>query len=274
MNEARRRNPKKSLGQHFLTDIETARTVIRAGKINLATTVVEVGPGRGFLTRHLVQVARNVIAIEKDSALAAELPGTLRAANLTVIEGDFLNVELGMPNAEPAPRTTLVGNLPYNVAMPILARALDHGHLWQRMVLMFQLEVAQRICAQPGSKTYGIPTIMTALSHSASLVRRVPAGAFFPRPKVDSALVLFEPLAEPLLPPALRRPFLDFIGSAFRFRRKTAANALSRASGLHPSQKEFAAALESAGYAPDSRLEQLAPSALVALWAAENPAGE
>lgn len=256
---------KKSLGQYFLTDPETARAVIRAARINHSTPVVEIGPGRGFLTRYLLANAASVLAIEKDSHLAAQLPTLLPSSKLTVIEADFLSLDLEntIPTGKPTP-PVLVGNLPYNAAMPILVSALERSHLWARMVLMFQLEVAQRICAKPGSRTFGVPTVLAALTHNARIVRRVPAGAFHPRPKVNSALVLLEPLATPLLPPDLRRPFMDFVGVTFRYRRKTAPNALSKASCLPASV--FSRFLVSRGLSPNFRLEQLPIPVLISLW--------
>ncbi len=251
--------PRKSLGQNFLTDEETARTVVRAGRIGPETPAAEIGPGRGFLTRALLAAGADLVAIEKDRELAAALPARFPEARLEVIEGDFLEVAL-----EPLAGRVLVGNLPYYVSQAILSRALDHGGFWPRMVFMFQLEVAQRICAAPGSKVYGMPSLVTAVTHRATQVRRVSAGAFFPKPKVDSALVLFEPLEEPILAGEERMRFLDLAGDAFRFRRKTATNALSRAT-KRPSE-EVVGVLEANGLDPRCRLETLAPAVLVKVW--------
>ncbi len=251
--------PRKSLGQNFLTDKTTARAVVKHGKIGQGTGVLEIGPGKGFLTRALVAAGADIVAVEKDRVLAARLPGRFPEAPLRVIEGDFLEVEL-----EPLAGRTLVGNLPYNVAMPILSRALEHNSFWPRLVFMFQLEVAQRLCAEPGTRAYGMPTLVANVTHRTTQVRKVPAGAFFPKPKVDSALVSFEPLAEPLLIGLERSAFLDLMGGAFRYRRKTATNALSRAS--HHSAAEIAAILEALGHDPKVRLEKLTVAELVALW--------
>jgi 16S rRNA (adenine1518-N6/adenine1519-N6)-dimethyltransferase len=267
--------PKKSLGQHFLTDVATATAVVTAGRIGQGTRVVEVGPGRGFLTRRLLEAGAEVLAIEKDSAMAVALPAALASPWLTVIEADFLAADLGSlevlaPAGEPhrpsslgvpGSPAVLVGNLPYNVSLAILARALDERARWARMVFMFQLEVAVRVVAGPGSRDYGIPSVMTALTHEARIVRRIPPGAFFPAPKVHSALVCFEPLPEPLVPDDRRGAILDLIAGAFRFRRKTAANALSRATARPASL--FASRLVEAGFPPDARLEALPPSSLV-----------
>jgi 16S rRNA (adenine1518-N6/adenine1519-N6)-dimethyltransferase len=251
--------PRKSLGQNFLTDEEAARTVVRQAGIAPGSQVVEIGPGRGFLTRALLAAGAQVTAVEKDRNLAERLPQQFAGLPLEVIEGDFLETDL-----TPFSGRILVGNLPYYVAMPILSRALDHQPAFPAMVFMFQLEVAQRLCATPGGRTYGMPTLVATVAHEARQVRKVPAGAFFPKPRVDSALVRFVPLARPHLVGPERREFLDLMGEAFRFRRKTATNALARATG-RPAD-EVAAALEGQGHDPRVRLETLAVAQLVALW--------
>jgi 16S rRNA (adenine1518-N6/adenine1519-N6)-dimethyltransferase len=251
--------PRKSLGQNFLSDKATARAVVKHGKIGPGTEVLEIGPGKGFLTRALIAAGADVVAVEKDRVLAARLPGRFPEAPLKVIEGDFMEVDL-----EPFVGRTLVGNLPYNVAMPILSRALEHQSFWPRLIFMFQLEVAQRLCADPGTRAYGMPTLVASVTHHTTQLRKVPAGAFFPKPKVDSALVSFEPLDNPLVVGAERLKFLDLMGNAFRYRRKTATNGLSRAS--HHSSAEIAAILEAMGHDPRVRLEALSVPDLVSLW--------
>lgn len=251
--------PRKSLGQNFLSDMTTARAVVKGARVSEGSAVVEIGPGKGFLTRALLEAGADVIAVEKDRDLAARLPGRFKGASLQVIEGDFLEVDLA-----PWRGRALVGNLPYNVAMPILSRALEYHDYWPRLVFMFQLEVAQRLCAQPGTRAYGMPTLVATVAHQTTQLRKVPAGAFFPKPKVDSALVGFEPLAEPLLVGTERLRFLDLMGDAFRYRRKTATNSLTRASGVDSATA--VALLESLGHNPKVRLEALSVAQLVELW--------
>jgi len=253
--------PKKSLGQNFLTDPATAEKVTEAGGIAEDSFVLEVGPGRGFLTRRLLETGAQVLAVEKDAALARELSSSLAVPNLEVVCADFLTFDLGQFR-QPA---IAVGNLPYNVAMPILMRTLAHAHLFKCMVFMFQLEVAQRICARPGSRKYGVPSVLTALTHQARIVRRIPPGAFFPKPKVHSALVLFEPEQESApLSPEERSEFADFVGAVFRFRRKKAANAMGRVTGQAPSI--FSGLLADNRLHPDVRPERIPVHILVRLW--------
>jgi 16S rRNA (adenine1518-N6/adenine1519-N6)-dimethyltransferase len=274
------RRPKKSLGQHFLTDVATAWAMIDAGRVTEGTPVLEIGPGKGFLTRDLIAAGATVTAVEKDRELAAELLQNYAGQALTVIEADFLTVDLSSlptPNSGghhdpplqisqlPTPSShVLVGNLPYNVGMAILVKALEHRELWTRIVFMFQLEVALRLCANPGIKAYGIPSLIVRLTHQPTLVRRLPPGAFFPPPKVDSGVVLLEPLTEPLLTGADRSTFLNFAGAAFRFRRKQAANALGRAAQQPAAW--FADVLQSLDLSPTCRLEEIPVEKLVQVW--------
>ncbi len=250
---------KKSLGQHFLTDPGSARAVVRHGRIGPDVDVLEIGPGKGFLTRHLMAAGARLSVVEKDDVFAAALTRQYALSGVDVAVGDFLDLEL-----QPYAGRVLVGNLPYNVSLPILRRALDHGELWPRMVFMFQLEVARRLCADAGGKEFGIPTIMAAVTHRATIVRKVPAGAFHPRPRVDSALVLLEPLEEPLAAPGERQRFLDFIAGAFRYRRKTAVNAISVTHELSTAKIEDA--LAAIGADKKIRLEKLPVERLLALY--------
>ena len=262
--------PKKSLGQHFLTDPAAARTAVAAGRIDSGTRVLEVGPGRGFLTRYLLEAGASVRAVEMDNGLAHRLAETFRDLDLEVRCGDFLKQDL-VQLADPPP-AVLVGNLPYNVGLAILRKSLETPTLWTRIVFMFQWEVACRLCASPGGRDYGIPTVMVALTHEASIVRKVLAGAFRPRPRVDSALVLMEPLPHPLLGDAERARFLSFVSKAFRFRRKKASRALAMATGRPSAPYEVM--IERCGFAPDSRLERLPLNVLIELWRAEEEATE
>lgn len=250
---------KKSLGQHFLTDPAAAQAVVEYGRIGPDTNVLEVGPGKGFLTRHLLAAGAQLAVVEKDDRLAAALRERFPVSQLTVHVGDFLKLDL-----RPHAGSVLVGNLPFNVSLPILRRGLEHGRLWPRMVFMFQLEVARRICAEPGGKQFGIPTIMAALTHRATIIRKVPAGAFYPRPRVDSALVLLEPLDEPKAPRGDRERFVEFIAAAFRYRRKTAVNAITT---IHKTPSDaIEQALGEIGADRSVRLEKLSVDRLLALW--------
>lgn len=256
--------PKKAFGQNFLTDEETARTVVRVTGMGPETSVVEIGPGRGFLTRFLVESGASLLAVEKDPDLPAALEAQFGSPRFRVVCADFMEVDL--ESLAPAPMV-LVGNLPYYVSVGILGKALDaRPGLVSQMVFMFQKEVAVRLCAQPKDDAFGVPSVMAQVNHIPRLIRKVPAGAFFPRPNVDSALVHLLPKPTPLLPPQERCRFLDWVGSVFRYRRKTARNAISLATGLSTAQIE--AALHTAAIEADARLETVGIEQLLGLWQA------
>ncbi len=196
-------NADKSLGQHFLLDLNITRKIARAADVAAGDVVIEVGPGPGGLTRALLETGAHVIAVEKDerclaalAALGEEFPDRLdlnAGDALTFVEAD----------AHPGP-VKIVANLPYNISTPLLIKwlTLNQGRetpYWTVMALMFQREVADRILAPPGSKTYGR---LSVIAQAASKVRRaldLPARAFTPPPNVDSSVVLFQAVATPHL---------------------------------------------------------------------------
>jgi 16S rRNA (adenine1518-N6/adenine1519-N6)-dimethyltransferase len=177
--------------------------------------VVEIGAGRGALTKRLVQRADRVVAIEIDPALAEGL--RTRFAGITVIEADVLTVDL----AEWGP-AAVAGNLPYYITSPILERIFAMGPLLRRAVTLVQREVAERLTAQPGTRDYGYLTVTADLFSTPELLFRVPPGSFSPPPKVDSAAVRFIPKP----PPPDAAAFLEFAGRAFAHKRKTLRNNL------------------------------------------------
>ena len=249
----------KRLGQHFLRDAEVLADIAAVADVERSAGVLEIGPGEGALTAWLLKAGKPVHAIEADPRAVHELRARFGNA-LNVVLGDATRDDLGalMPvdtNGAGA-RPVVVGNLPYNAASIIHRRVLALGARVARSVLMFQKEVALRLVARPGVHDYGVPSIITAVSARAWIVREVGPEAFVPRPKVDSAIVLIEPLATPLIPDAELEVFGDFVGKAFQQRRKTLGNAMSN-------QKELLAA---AGIALTRRAEELAPEVWVDLW--------
>lgn len=252
--------PKKSLGQNFLTDEETARVVVRSADCRPGTRILEVGPGRGFLTRFLVSSGAAVTVVEKDDSLASTLQNEFDPARLEVVATDFMT----WTPEDGRNWDAMVGNLPYYVATAILQKALDVWRLHPVMVLMFQKEVAQRLAAGPGDEAYGVPSVMVACTHSARIVRTVAAGSFFPRPKVDSALVLFKPLEKPRIDHEERKQFIDFAGSLFRYRHKTTSNALKLA--MKGSEDTVARVLSSFGEMSGLRPERLSCDDLLTLF--------
>lgn len=189
---------KKSLGQHFLLDLNMTRKIARAADITERDTVLEIGPGPGGLTRALLEAGARVIAIERDSRCIEALSELIPAfdGRLVIHEGDALSVNEKDVIGDGRP-VKIVANLPYNISTELLIKWLKAGNsLWSKMALMFQKEVADRILASPGSKTYGRLSVIAQAASTPSRAFNLAARAFTPPPKVDSTVVLFEPAHE------------------------------------------------------------------------------
>lgn len=187
--------------------------------------MIEIGAGRGALTRELLPLADRVVAIETDRALAEYLPQRFaEAENLTVIHADVLSVDLKQWG--PA---VVTGNLPYYVTSPILRQTLAMGGLLKRAVFLVQKEVAERLAAGPGSRQYGLLTVITQLRAHVQVLFRVPPGAFSPPPRVESAVVVLTPRGEESAPMLSEPGFVEFLGLCFRQKRKTLRNNLCAA---------------------------------------------
>lgn len=244
---------RKSLGQNFLLDLNlTAKIARQAGDLS-THDVIEIGPGPGGLTRGLLaEGARHVIAVEKDrrcipalNEIAAAYPG-----RLTVIEGDALETDLSAHVTGPV---RIAANLPYNVGTELLIRWLTPNQWppdWETLTLMFQREVAERIVAAPGTKAYGRLAVLAAWRSKARIAISLPASAFTPPPKVDSAVVHITALPEPVFPADAKR-LEKVVAMAFNQRRKMLRAALK---GWMPGME---AALEQAGIDPTRRAETL-----------------
>ena len=261
---------KKSLGQNFLLDFNLTRRIARAAGPLEGVAAVEIGPGPGGLTRALLlEGAARVVAIEKDArflpaldAIAAVYPGRLDVIAADAMEIDYAALALPSP-------ARLVANLPYSVATPLLVAWLksDPWPPWfDRMVLMFQREVAERIVASPGGKDYGRLAVLSQWRCQARILFTVPAEAFTPRPKVDSALVEFVPKPAPE-PPCDVGTLERVTAAAFGQRRKMLRAALRK---LLPDSE---AVLEGLGIDPKSRAEELPVSAFCRLANTLKPAG-
>ena len=187
-----------------------------------AATVIEIGPGRGALTTHLLNRAERVIAIEIDPVLVQYLRAKFRdEARLTILEADVLKADLAQWGA-----AVVAGNLPYYITSPILVRTLSLGESLLRAVFLVQKEVGERLTAQPGTRDYGFLSVQTQLLSTPELLFTVPAAAFRPPPKVDSAVVRLTPRESGELPAADRAAFLEFVSRCFRQKRKTIRNNL------------------------------------------------
>lgn len=244
------------LGQHFLFDPAILRRIAAAAVADPGDVVLEIGAGRGTLTRALAERARRVVAIETDAALAAALAGELGGAGVTVVHGDAL--KLPWPGAD-----VVCGNIPYRITSPLIERALRPPRP-RRIVFLVQKEVADRLVAAPGTRAYGALTAGVGLVAVPERLFNVPAGAFRPRPRVDSTLVRLIPRPAPLVAGAAEeRRTRALIQAAFQRRRQQLGRALREAIGL--TRPDAERALASLGIAPATRAERLAPEQFVAL---------
>jgi len=244
--------PAKSLGQNFVIDANVCRKIVRLANIDSGDHVVEIGPGIGSLTLAICQSASRVTAIEIDARLAARLNQTALEhgvrTGLSIIHADALSID----EIADAP-TKLVANLPYNVSVPVLLHFLERFPTIQAGVVMVQREVAERLAAKPGSKSYGAPSVKAAWWAELELSDEVSRSIFWPVPNVDSALVSFKRHV-PLGDEALRERTFDLVDRAFGQRRKMLRAALSSRFGSSQAAQNH---LERSGVDPTLRGEAL-----------------
>ena len=258
--------PTKKLGQNFLHDPNTIRRIVAAAELDPADRVLEVGPGLGSLTLGLVEAVGDVTAVEIDSRLAAQLPDTVAerapeyAQRLRVVEKDALRVT----DSDVTEPTALVANLPYNVAVPVLLHLLETFPSIRRVLVMVQLEVADRLAAQPGSKVYGVPSVKAGFYGKVSKAGTIGKNVFWPAPNIESGLVridVFEDAPWPVTDES-RAKVWPVIDAAFAQRRKTLRAALSGHFGSGAAAEE---ALRAADIDPKQRGEKLAVEDFVRL---------
>lgn len=243
--------PKKRFGQNFLRDSSVVAKILGAARIEAGERVLEIGPGLGALTDQLLAVAAEVTAMEVDRDLIANLAAR-RDPRLRIIEGDCL--DLDWRAALPLPPYKLVANLPYNISSQVLFKVLDHRDCFSRLVLMFQKEVGDRLCAAPGTSAYGILSVFCQLEFDIRRVTVVPPGAFFPAPKVHSVVLEFVPLPAPRVAVEDPQLFRRVVKGAFGQRRKTLRNSLL---GAGFQTGEVDRALEHCAISPQRRGETL-----------------
>jgi 16S rRNA (adenine1518-N6/adenine1519-N6)-dimethyltransferase len=252
--------PTKTLGQNFVHDPNTVRRIVRAARLIPAERVLEVGPGLGSLTLGLLEGGHPVTAVEIDPLLAGALPRIvaqrLPGAELSVVTADAVRLtDAPAGTAGPNAPTALVANLPYNVAVPVVVHLLATVPSLQRGLVMVQAEVADRLAAAPGSRTYGVPSVKTAWYAHASRAGAVPRAVFWPVPNVDSGLVRLQRRAPPQLPPGVTRAdVFAVIDAAFGQRRKMLRSALAAWAGSATAAEQVLAA---AGVDPRTRGETL-----------------
>ncbi|MEX0892076.1 MAG: 16S rRNA (adenine(1518)-N(6)/adenine(1519)-N(6))-dimethyltransferase RsmA [Gemmatimonadota bacterium] len=267
---------KRSLGQNFLVDPNQQRRIVAAVEPGPRTVVLEIGPGRGALTELLAAAAGRLLLVELDDALADALESRYHdRADVRVIHDDALEAPLeeftGRALAELAgagqslPNLRVVGNIPYNITSPLIFRLLEPELAPERIVLMVQKEVAERLAASPGTGAYGALTVGVRTVASVERLFHVGRGAFRPVPGVDSAVVRLVPHDPPLLTAAERRDVRVLTRAAFGRRRKQLQKTLRSAPEMALERAEAVAVLDRAGVAAEARPETLAPETFIEL---------
>ncbi|OGR86341.1 MAG: ribosomal RNA small subunit methyltransferase A [Elusimicrobia bacterium RIFCSPHIGHO2_02_FULL_57_9] len=240
------------LGQHFLIDEGVRDAIVAAAELDAGEQAVEIGPGKGILTRAILESGAKLIAVEMDGSLALALARRFSCEpRLRVIHSNFLKLDSSELGAQ---SVKFVANLPYAVGTPILQRILSR-HLWTSAVLMFQKEVAERITAQPGGPDYGLLTLSTLLYAEAELLMEAPKTCFSPRPRVDSAVLRLRRRQAPLIVPYKMDSFFRVAKAAFSQRRKMAVTPL--ASALNIPKERVAEALRRCAISPSARAQEI-----------------
>ena len=243
--------PSRALGQNFVADPNTVRRIARLAEVGDGDQVVEIGPGLGSLTLALVETGARVTAVELDRHLLAPLRSVVEPHGVQVVHGDAMRLDwddLLTSAGTPGRPWGLVANLPYNVATPLVLDLLEHVPAIERMLVMVQREVGERLAARPGSKAYGIPSVKVAYRADAAVVGRVPPTVFIPPPRVESALVRLRRLAAPRVDAPPERLY-QLVDAGFGQRRKMLRRSLA---GLVD-----AAGFDEAGVRPEARAEEL-----------------
>lgn len=244
-----RHKPKKSLGQNFLIDRNIQERIIQASGLNKDDAVLEIGPGRGEISQGLLKNVKKLIAVEIDPGLCAALKDKFSTrANFELINADILKIDLSKlsPGAE---KIKVIANLPYYISTPAIIHLLKYKKHIREIYLTLQKEVAQRICAAPGTKAYGAFSCFAQFHSQPEILFEIKSASFWPRPKVDSCFIRLKALNKPRLKIADEERFFRIIRAAFNQRRKQLKNSLKK---ILPTE-----AFKQAGINPNSRAEDL-----------------
>ena len=245
-------SPRKGLGQNFLVDTSTLRKLVEAAEVDSNSTVLEIGPGMGSLTRELARTARQVVAVEIDANLIPVLKNVLADyPNVHLVQGDILELDPAALLEEDD--YLVVANIPYYITSAIIRHLLESQRKPARMVLTMQREVAARICAEPGDMS--LLALSVQVYGKPQPVLRIPAGAFYPPPNVDSVSLRVDLYPEPLVPRQNLPAFFTLIKAGFAQKRKTLRNTLS--AGFNLPAQQAAERLAQAGIDPQRRAETL-----------------
>jgi len=249
--------PRKRLGQHFLVDRNILNKVIRTAQVGKEDIVLEVGPGLGEMTLALARQAEKVIAIEIDSKLVAILEKKMKDhPNVEVVKSNILKVDFDQFLKKEGHPVKVVANLPYQISTPLLFRFIESKEIFSSFTLMLQREVAERMVAPPGRKEYGALSVFTQSFFDLSIQFFIKPSAFFPPPKVDSAVVHMAWKERPMIEVNDQEWFKRVVKACFGYRRKTLANALKHSELTLPESIE--PKMEAIGIDPRRRPETLA----------------
>lgn len=253
-------NPRRKLGQHFLVDDKVIDYIIRGARFEPNNPVIEIGPGRGALTLPLARVIDHLFAVEKDSRLTDSLRKRLKKegmTNVTLINEDILKWDFQNAKERTDSRLQVIGNLPYSISSPILYKLIENRSIIGRAILMFQLEVAERLTAVPSKKAYGALTLFIQYYASVRPLIRVNKKSFYPSPKVDSMVIELDftrPYPERT---TSETDFKTVVNGAFAHRRKTILNSLKNSIHNDVFLNNILTALEKCGIDPSRRAETL-----------------
>ena len=256
--------PRKRFGQNFLTDRNVLLRIVQTAGLRPGEPVLEIGPGRGALTRYLAEAAGRVVAVEVDRDLAGHLRDEFGGEpRVEIVESDILRCDLGslLTDRQPGP-WRVVSNLPYNISSQVLFLLLDHVALFSGLTLMLQKEVAERIASGPEEKEYGILSVFCRLHCDVELAFTVKPGSFHPPPQVHSAILRLTPLPAPRCDVGDERFFRRLVKAAFGNRRKTLWNCLR---GEFGGDDRLRSTLDSCGIDPVRRGETLTLEEFAAL---------
>lgn len=242
--------PRKSLGQNFLQDPNIIRKIVDGLNVRAGDTVLEIGPGRGALTELLLPLAKHLALVEFDRDLVEYWQARSESLpNLEVYGEDILKFDLSKLSTSVEGSIKVIGNLPYNISSPVLFHLMTFADQIEMQLVMLQKEVVERMAAEPGSKQYGRLSVMLQQRYRIEYLFKVPPTAFFPPPKVDSAIARLTPLIEVSAPVDNHHDFAKLVKQAFSQRRKTLRNTLK---GLLDSTQ-----IEACGVDPGARAETL-----------------
>lgn len=256
--------PKKRLGQHFLVDGNILNKVVRTAQVGKEDVVVEVGPGLGEMTLALARLAKQVIAVEIDPKLVEILKKKLAdCPNVEVVKSDILKVDFRSFFKKEGHPVKVVANLPYQISTPLLFRFIEAKEVFSTLTLMLQREVAERMVAPPGGKEYGPLSIFVQLFLDVSIRFFIKSSAFFPPPKIESAVVHMVWKEKPVLDEKDEKWFKSVVRASFSHRRKTLANALKHSE--LPLPESIESRMEKVGIDPRRRPETLTTEEFIRL---------